>query len=107
MVWQGLEIDEAFTQMLNALPECVKVLGTGGDIRFVNDYGLKMMEAESIEEVAGKHYPQLWPRERRSEILDALRLAANGKKATIRGHCPTLRGNDRCWETHLSRLSLS
>jgi PAS fold len=58
------------------------------------------MEATSNEEVLGMNRAQLWPAEKRAEIMEALCRAAKGENATIRGRCPTLKGSDRCWETH-------
>jgi PAS domain S-box-containing protein len=97
-----LGIDSFSKELFGELPDGLQVFSANGNIQFVNSVGLEQMEAHS-DQVIGKNYVDLWPKEMQHQVVEALRQAAAGHDSTIRGYCPTLKGNGRFWETHLRR----
>ena len=92
-------IESPLAAVLNASPDCFKVLSAEGRVRFVNEQGLALMEADSLEGLRGKVYAELWPAETRQSVIDAINGAAAGEMTRVEGYCPTLKGSPRWWET--------
>jgi PAS domain-containing protein len=52
---EALKKSEAFTKsIIENEPECVKLLGPGGILKYMNPSGLKMIDVDSLDYVAGK-----------------------------------------------------
>jgi len=65
--------------MLNASPDCVKVLSTSGAIEFMNDAGLCLMHIDELAQVQGLPWAQLWPDESRPVVQEALDKVVAGE----------------------------
>src|SRR5690349_6535416 len=70
--------------VLDAWPECARVLTPSGEIVYVNPAGLALIELEP-EQVLGRSWPLLWPPESRGPMQDAIAEAAAGKVGSFRG----------------------
>jgi PAS domain S-box-containing protein len=89
--------------VLDSLPDCVKVLSVDGVIRFVNVPGLALMEAEATAELVGKNYADFWP-DLGSNVLKAIRAAADGRETGIEGKFVSLKGTSRWGEALFKRV---
>jgi PAS domain S-box-containing protein len=81
--------------VLDAWPECARVLTLSGEIVHVNPAGLALVELD-LPRVRGQSWPLLWPPEGRSELYDAIAAAAKGKTGSFRGVCLSHSGR-RLW----------
>ena len=72
--------------VLDAWPECARVLTLSGEIVHVNPAGLALTEV-SIDRIKGRVWPLLWPPEHRGPMHDAIAAAAKGKVGRFRGVC--------------------
>jgi PAS domain S-box-containing protein len=81
--------------VLDAWPECARVLTLSGEILHVNPAGLALLELE-LEEARGQSWPQLWPAEGRGPMQDAIATAAKGAVGRFRGSCLSHTGR-RLW----------
>ena len=70
--------------ILDAWPECARVLTPAGEIVHVNPAGLELIELE-LEQARGRSWPLLWPPESRGPMQDAIATAAGGKVGSFRG----------------------
>jgi PAS domain S-box-containing protein len=70
--------------VLDAWPECARVLTPSGEIVYVNPAGLALIEL-APEQVLGRAWPLLWPPESRGPMQDAIAGAAVGKVGSFRG----------------------
>ena len=70
--------------VLDAWPECARVLTPAGEILHVNPAGLALIELE-LEQARGRSWPLLWPPESRAPMQDAIAAAAAGKVGSFRG----------------------
>jgi PAS domain S-box-containing protein len=84
--------------VLNASPDCVKILSAAGEIEFFNETGLCQMEVDSLDNVFGKPWAQLWPEESKSTVVNAVNRAASGESVRFESFCPTAQGDPRWWD---------
>lgn len=84
--------------VLNASPDCVKVLSTNGQIDFFNETGLCQMRIESLDQVAGKQWVEFWPSQSRKIVQNALDRANTGESVRFESFCPTAKGDPRWWD---------
>lgn len=90
--------------MLNASPDCVKVLSTEGEIEFMNDAGLCLMQIGDLAEVKGKSWWHLWPQESESLVLDALGKVVSGESTRFEALCPTALAEPKWWDVTVAPI---
>ena len=83
------------TSILEAWPECARVLSPSGEILYVNPAGLALVEMD-MARLRGRSWPLLWPPETRGPMQDAIATAAAGRVGTFRGMCLSHTGK-RLW----------
>ena len=84
--------------------DCVKLIDFDGCVRFLNDAGLALLEADSLAALLGKPWVEFWPEEARPLVLEALDEARRGKIARFTAACPTMTGILRWWEVVVAPL---
>ena len=84
--------------MLATSVDCVKLIDIDGCVRFVNDAGLALLEADFFAALLGKPWVESWPEEARPLVRDALNKARRGGVARFTAACPTMKGILRWWE---------
>ncbi|MEW5686976.1 MAG: PAS domain-containing protein [Pseudomonadota bacterium] len=77
--------------ILDAWPDCARVLSLSGEILHVNPAGLALCETP-LEKMRGQQWPLLWPPEARAPMQDAIAAAAQGRVGSFRGSCLTVTG---------------
>ncbi|TAJ71873.1 MAG: PAS domain-containing sensor histidine kinase [Phenylobacterium sp.] len=83
------------TSVLDAWPECARVLSVSGEILHVNPAGLALVELD-LDRVRGRSWALMWPPETRAPMQDAIAQAAAGKVGKFRGVCLS-HGGKRLW----------
>jgi diguanylate cyclase (GGDEF)-like protein/PAS domain S-box-containing protein len=81
-------------------PECIKIVDANGCLRQMNPAGLAMIEADSIEPVAGKPILDLIAPEYRDAFRDLHRRVLAGETAELEFESVGLRGGRRWMATH-------
>ncbi|AIZ33351.1 sensor histidine kinase [Pseudomonas parafulva] len=84
--------------VLNASPDCVKILSRTGEVEFFNEAGLCRMQIRDLADIAGKPWIELWPECSKQVIEDALVRVGNGESVRFESFCPTARGEPRWWD---------
>ncbi|WP_293900087.1 PAS domain-containing sensor histidine kinase [Phenylobacterium sp.] len=87
--------------VLDAWPECARVLTPAGEIVHLNPAGVAMAEI-GLDEIRGMSWPLLWPPESRGPMQDAIAAAAKGRVGSFRGLCVTNTGRRLWLETVMS-----
>jgi PAS domain S-box-containing protein len=77
-------------------PECVKLVGAGGDILEINRAGLAMLEADRADQVVGKSMISFVAREHQAAGRDHMERAARGAPETLEMEIVGLKGR-RLW----------
>ncbi len=102
---EELSDSRAFARgVIDASPDCVKVLSADGTVRFMNARGVEMTGFSALAEVEGREFASLWPEGERAAIRGAVARAAAGEVAQIEGFFPTAGGEPRWWELLFSPL---
>jgi PAS domain S-box-containing protein len=92
--------------VLEATPECVKLVGPDGDLLFMNPSGLCMIETENEAAVRGACVFDLVVPEHRDRWRDMHRRVCAGEKLTWEFEIIGLKGTRRYMETHAVPLPL-
>jgi PAS domain S-box-containing protein len=90
-----------FTQsIIDNEPECVKILGSGGEVKFMNRAGLAMIDAESIDAVLGQPVQQLVIPEHREAFIRLNERVFAGESGTLEFEMVGFKGSRLWLETH-------
>jgi PAS domain S-box-containing protein len=91
-----------FQSIIEASPNCIRVLSVDGRLEFINQRGLELFEIDDFAVHRGRLWADGWPQEARAAIEQCLADAAAGRVASFRGECPTERGVRKVWDTTVS-----
>lgn len=98
------ESEARLRSIIDAEPECVKVLAVDGTLQNMNRVGLKMIEADSLEQVANQSiFPLIEPEFREAFRAMHQRVIA-GETAQLEFEIRGLKGRRLCMDTHASPL---
>ncbi|WP_455922665.1 sensor histidine kinase [Pseudomonas putida] len=84
--------------ILNASPDCVKIMSAKGELEFFNETGLCQMEIDHREQVYGLPWVQMWPDESKDAVINALQRVSSGESVRFESYCPTAKGEPRWWD---------
>ncbi len=98
------ESEEFSRSVLESSPDCVKVLDADGRLMSMNVNGTCLMEIDDFASVEGKYWSDLWPEERRGDVLAAIETARNGGTGTFQGYSPTYKGTPKWWEVFVAPI---
>jgi PAS domain S-box-containing protein len=84
--------------LLEASPDCVKLIEPNGTVRFLNRNGYALMEIETGTALQGQRWVDLWPKEMATKVELALETARAGGSARFDGICPTAKGTMKWWD---------
>ena len=96
-----LHESEAYRRLIVELePECVKVLAPDGSLREMNPAGLKMIDADGLDDVQGKLMSNLVVPEDRAKFIALHKKVMQGGTGTLAFDIVSLKGTRRHLETH-------
>lgn len=91
--------EQRLRTILEAEPECVKIIGPDGRLRQMNPAGLAMIEADDPDLVIGRHVEGLIVPEHRTAFSDLTRRVLNGEHGSLIFQMTGLKGTRRWLET--------
>ena len=94
--------EEFNRSLMNATPDCIKVLDTGGRLLHMNAPGLCAMEIVDFSTVCGQPWESIWPSTAKPDIERSLHKALGGEVSSFQAYCPTARGVPKWWEVTVS-----
>ena len=94
------ESENRFRTILEAEPECIKLLGAGGELLMMNPAGLAMIEADNEEQVIGQSMVEILLPEHRYAFSKLTKNVFKGKSGMLAFEIQGLKGNRRWLETH-------
>ena len=99
----ALRESEAFNRsLMDASPDCIKVLDLDGRLLHMNGPGLCVMEIDDFGPLCGQAWTGLWPEDAAPEIERAITAANTGAAYIFQSFCPTAKGRPRWWEVTVS-----
>ena len=90
--------------LLDASPDCVKLIEPDGAIRYLNRSGYSLMEFDAEAPISGKLWQDMWPSEMRGAVQSALETARTGGPARFDGLCPTAKGTQKWWDVIVTSI---
>ena len=87
------QADEAFLRsVIDASPDCIKVLDLAGQVRSVSRNGLCLIDCDAPEAMVGREFTSLWPHETRGLVHSSIAAAAAGAASRFTAHCTSMAG---------------
>jgi len=90
--------------ILDASPDCIKVLDLDGRVLFVNPAGRKLLETGDSDTLKS-YWPGLWIGEAREHAEKAYRAALAGKPSHFVGFRLTPKGTPRWWDVYVRPIT--
>ena len=85
-------------EVIEASPDCFKILDLFGRLEFMNRNGQCLLEIEDVSAVEGRHFSSMWPAEEQRKVEVAVAAARAGDTARFTGFCPTQGGAPKWWD---------
>ncbi len=85
-------------------PECVKVIGQGGELLDMNAAGLAMLEVDSLEQARDRNLPAYLLPEHRQPFMELHRRVMNGESGMLEFEIVGRKGTRRWLETHAAPM---
>ncbi len=90
--------------VLNASGDCIKVLSLDGELLFMNNGGIEIMEIDDFESIRGCAWASFWEGENQQAAIEAISLAKAGATGRFVGQAETLRGSNRWWDVTVTPI---
>ncbi|MBW4535540.1 MAG: PAS domain-containing protein [Pleurocapsa minor HA4230-MV1] len=98
----ALRQSEAFNrQILETIPDCIKVLDLEGKILYLNSFGQDLLGLHDTNYL-NVRLVELWQKGDRTQLEQAIDLALSGEISKFEGYCPLKNGTPKWWEVVLT-----
>ena len=95
----ALRASEEFARtVLEASPDCLKVIGADGRLDYVNKNGACLLEVDDPSTILGRLWESLWPEASRPMIKEAIEAARAGRSIKLTAARPTAKGTPKHWD---------
>lgn len=104
---ERLRLSESFNRgVIDASPDCIKVLSARGELEFFSAGGLRAMEIDDFEicGLRGTEWCSLWSQADRGKVQAAIDAALAGGLGRFQAPCATLKGTPKWWDVTVTRL---
>src|SRR5262245_4974626 len=85
--------------IIDSEPECVKIVGADGTLRMMNPAGLRMIEADSAEQIVGHPLVPLVAPEHRAAFIELGEHVFKGGQGSLEFRVTGFKGASRWLET--------
>jgi len=92
--------EEHLRAIINAEPECLKLVDNGGCLREMNAAGLEMLEADSLDQLIGRPVTHIVKPEHREAYEAFTKNVIRGNKGSLEFEIVGLKGTERWLESH-------
>ncbi|WP_411288109.1 PAS domain-containing protein [Phenylobacterium sp.] len=99
------ESEEFARTVLEASPDCIKILSLDGRLEQMNANGLCLMEIADFAAVQGLSWSALWPADAAPDIERALAEAGKGRTGHFTAFCPTAEKTPKWWDVVVTAVS--
>ena len=104
-VWDALPLGAAMgMHLLAASPDCVKLIDLDGNVQFMNDNGLRLVEIDDFTTFQGKPWLSYWPSESVALVADAMTEAKAGRVGRFTAFAPSAKGTPKWWDVVVSAI---
>lgn len=104
-LWDALPLGAALgMHLLAASPDCVKLIDLDGNVQFMNENGLALVEIDDFTECQGKPWLDMWPAEHAHLVTAAMNEAKAGRVGRFTGFAMTCKGTPKWWDVVVSGI---
>ena len=101
----ALAESEAFTRsVLEASPDCLKVVRFDGQLEYMNQNGARLLEIDDCTAILGRNWEELWPDSQAQTIRDAIAAAREGRTFRFSASAPTAKGTLKYWDVAVTPI---
>lgn len=100
----GLPLSSFIVGLFDQSEDCIKLLSSDGDLRFMNCNGRQAMQVEEYDAIVGTSWIDIWPEAAQATVVQAIVAARAGDTARFEAFGPTLKGSPRWWDVTVSPL---
>jgi PAS domain S-box-containing protein len=102
---EALAESEEFNKSIikNSL-DCIKILDTQGNLRFMSESGQKLLEICDINQYIGKSWIDFWTGRDQKAAKKAVLQAAKGDVGKFTGYCLTEKGTPKWWDVVITPI---
>ncbi|MCJ2033017.1 PAS domain S-box protein [Methylobacterium sp. J-068] len=100
-----LQASEAFLRsVLDSSADCIKVLDLDARIGFMSEGGMRVMEIDDFDGVAGKDWTEFWDGPAKVEAKAAVQAALKSGIGRFAGPACTMKGTPKWWDVLLTPI---
>lgn len=104
-VWDARPLGAALgLHLLAASPDCVKLIDLDGNIQFMNDNGMLLVEIDDFCTVQGRPWLDIWPMEFAQVVKTAMEEARSGRVGRFTAFAITPKGTPKWWDVVVSGI---
>ena len=96
---------EFANSMLEASPDCVKVIDDKGNLELINNTGVCLFGLDDAHEIIGRPWEDLWPEEQRGKIRDVIAQAKAGGTGRLEILREDGKGKPKWWEIQVTPIA--
>jgi PAS domain S-box-containing protein len=96
--------DSFLRSIMQSSGDCIKVLDLKGNLTFMSEGGMKLMEIDDFESVNGCPWPNFWQQEGNLAARIAIDEASKGIVGSFQGYADTQKGNSRYWDVQVTPI---
>jgi PAS domain S-box-containing protein len=102
---EAVKIDQGMLRyVLDQSRDCIKILGPGGEINYINSDGRCALAITDFSAVCGRPWQTLWPEESRPTIDRAIARAQVGESSEVEARRVDSNGEAKWWRVSVSPL---
>lgn len=102
----ALRASEEFNRtVLENSPDCIKVPDGAGQVEYMNQNGLCLLEIDDFGAWRGQPWSRFWPEAERPKVCAAVEQALRGEVARFIAPAPTAKGNPRWWDVIVAPIA--
>ncbi|MGW8281440.1 HWE histidine kinase domain-containing protein (plasmid) [Sphingomonas aurantiaca] len=90
--------------VLASSTDCINVLDLNGNLTFMSEGGLKIMEIEDLNAVKGSPWSDFWQEDGNADAVAALAAARAGQPSHFVGKADTFAGTPKWWDVSVSPI---
>jgi PAS domain S-box-containing protein len=98
------DAQELNARVLASSSDCIKVLSLDGELVFMSDGGMRVMEISDFNAVQGCPWPDFWKDQGNLEATAAIAAAKAGRNARFQGAAETFMGNLKWWDVQVTPI---
>ena len=98
-----LESEALYRSVLEASPDCLKIIDNSGKLEYMNAKGCELMEVDDFNLLAGTEWCALWPADELA-VTSAITAARAGHSTRFEAFGTTAKGTFKWWDVFVSPI---